>query len=87
MGKVNVVQKLVPFKLKRSAIRTWIAKVPLSKIKEQLGRLHHHGHHHHQVLKLLVLKMTDSRYLWNLVESMPRTPQEVIRREEGHTKC
>jgi hypothetical protein len=40
-----------------------------------------------EVLKLLVLKMTDSRYLWNLVESMPRTPQEVIRREEGHTKC
>ncbi len=42
VGKVNVVQKLVPFKLKRSAIMTWIAKVPLSKIKEQLGRLHHH---------------------------------------------
>jgi hypothetical protein len=42
MGKVNVVQKLVPLQLKRSAIRTWIAKVPLSKIEEQLGQLHHH---------------------------------------------
>jgi hypothetical protein len=42
VGKVNVNQKLVPFKLKRSAIMTWIAKVPLSKIKEQSGRLHHH---------------------------------------------
>ena len=39
-----------------------------------------------EIKKLWVTRMTDSQYLRNLVESMPRCLQEVIAREGGLTK-
>ena len=39
-----------------------------------------------EVTELWVLRMSDSQYLQNLVESMPRRLEDVISREGNHTK-
>ena len=75
---------------KTAAVELWKAGIPLSNIRAQLGI------GERTLRRLLtfakknperhVMVMDDSSYLRNLVTSMPRRMQDVIRREGGLTK-